>query len=748
LDPKELTIAALLHDIGKVMYRGLAEAQKHKVPHQQLGYMWARKKALPEPVQEAIRRHHDVPHGHARYEQLSPHAYGGPIDVRNLLYLVGEADNIAAGMERDEYTEGAFDPSVPLANIFSDVQLEGRPQAPRTSWPLRYDENPSHGIALNIAEREALWRALEADLSRIVPNPEPSTLLYFLQKHLSQFPEHSWVGAEPPATSLYSHLKSTAAVALATYRYFEESGVDWTRDQCARIRDRNEERFALVGADLSGVQRFVYRVPSRKALRLLRARSFFLELLCESMANQLLAAAGLDRPNIVYIGGGGFVILAPNTDMAKNEMRGVIDRVNEWLWSSFGPVLYVAWGFVPTSGNALRENLARAWDSLHRAIAEVKAAKWRGKLGTLFTPRPARAHECDGCRTDTDQITETEDGELRLCPFCASMLKLGADLPEIKELWEVPESEGTIIKLPGVGYSTHGPGRAVYLLADLWRDLPESYASVPVRLLPTAGLVTDKETTSLAEGALGTPRIGVLRMDVDNLGTIFAQGLKRRTFARISDLSERLNLYFRHVLPDRLSSFFAQQSVLGEVERKLEINVVYAGGDDLFVLGPWDQMLDLAFFVNRDFRTFTGENPSITISGGLAVVDYRTAIQKAAGLAGDQESLAKRLGRDRLGIWGGALRWEERDKIAPVLEALRDKEAVHGYRLEFSRSILYNLKVLLRSEDEFLLPKVYYVLRAAEARKLFEPVLSGLREFWLRVAFEIADLASRGGARD
>ena len=230
LDPKELTIAALLHDIGKVMYRGLTEAQKHKVPHQQLGYMWAREKALPEPVQEAIRRHHDVPHSHPRYDELSPHAYGGAIEVRNLLYLVGEADNIAAGMERDEYTEGAFDPSAALANIFSDVQLEGRPQAPRTSWPLRYGEKPSRGVVLKISEREALWRALEADLSRITPNPEPSTLLYFLQKHLSQFPEHSWVGAEPPATSLYSHLKSTAAVALATYRYLEESGVDWTCD--------------------------------------------------------------------------------------------------------------------------------------------------------------------------------------------------------------------------------------------------------------------------------------------------------------------------------------------------------------------------------------------------------------------------------------------------------------------------------------------------------------------------------------
>lgn len=41
---------------------------------------------------------------------------------------------------------------------------------------------------------------------------------------------------------------------------------------------------------------------------------------------------------------------------------------------------------------------------------------------------------------------------------------------------------------------------------------------------------------------------------------------------------------------------------------------IYAGGDDLFVSGAWDQAVEFAFDVYQSFRAFTGWHPDITLS--------------------------------------------------------------------------------------------------------------------------------------
>ena len=160
---------------------------------------------------------------------------------------------------------------------------------------------------------------------------------------------------------------------------------------------------------------------------------------------------------------------------------------------------------------------------------------------------------------------------------------------------------------------------------------------------------------------MGAERIGVLRLDVDRLGTIFSRGLPREkiSFARLNDLSERFNLYFKYYLPALLAREPQEPLLPVHRNRKLWLNLVYAGGDDLFLLGTWNDALEAAWQIYRDFRHYTGHNPSLTISGGLAVAEEKIPLYKLAELAGEVEQRAKDNGRDSFAFFRFAFKWGE-----------------------------------------------------------------------------------------
>ena len=87
--------------------------------------------------------------------------------------------------------------------------------------------------------------------------------------------------------------------------------------------------------DVSGIQDFIYTITSKNALKTLRARSFYLEIMMEHMTDCLLEKLHLSRANLVYSGGGHCYILMPNTKKAKDTVESYMAEVNRWLLDKF-----------------------------------------------------------------------------------------------------------------------------------------------------------------------------------------------------------------------------------------------------------------------------------------------------------------------------------------------------------------------------------------------------------------------------
>jgi len=137
--------------------------------------------------------------------------------------------------------------------------------------------------------------------------------------------------------------------------------------------------------------------------------------------------------------------------------------------------------------------------------------------------------------------------------------------------------------------------------------------------------------------------------------------------------------------------------------------VLYAGGDDLFIIGPWDAMIDLALELRRKYRAYTCENPEFGLSAGLIFIKPHVPIQQFSKMADEAERAAKNDVRNRLTIWGQVLEWEKCHQLISIGK----KWAALAQRTEkpLPRGLLNDLPRLGKTQaGPMFTPTLYYAL--------------------------------------
>jgi CRISPR-associated protein Csm1 len=161
-------------------------------------------------------------------------------------------------------------------------------------------------------------------------------------------------------------------------------------------------------------------------------------------------------------------------------------------------------------------------------------------------------------------------------------------------------------------------------------------------------------------------------MDVDDLGEIFTRGLgDLATLARISSLSSQMSLFFEGWL----------EKICDQEKYKNLIYAVYAGGDDLFLIGPWDRMPELAQEISANFEEYTNQHPDIHISGGMAFIGGKYPVYQAADDA--EAILDKAKGLDEKNAFGYLERpwkWTAFSEISKGFETIRNIDQLGGPR--------------------------------------------------------------------
>lgn len=761
---EEIVIGALLHDIGKVVQR--SDKNPRRARHQEFGKQWFEK--LPVQVrnylgpatQDYILRHHLLPKTDPKYEHLDAAVLG-----RGDLLLVAEADNLAAGERKEDVDEiqqdFSFELYIPLYSIFNKIGDRSAENAFRAyrAFDLRKQTKeipfPSSPEPLKPADYRALLQSFEEGLREGPTSDRVQHLLNLLEAVFSFVPsETAFKEGDPrtyPDVSLFDHLKITAAVASCLYQFFRSHGKTPGQLSWEEIADRTERRYLLVAGDFSGVQDFIYTVSYRAALKGLRARSFYLELLLEHAIAELLELFDLSRANVIFAGGGNVFLLVPNTEGAKKVIKSFGERFNRFLLDEHQGRLFFALSWEELNGSSFSGrkegalSISEAWESVRRKLDEQKAKKFHDLITpSFFVPAADPGSPCDVCQKVTSDLhsqTDPEIGEtILLCSSCLSFERMGGDLPAANFVEVSFQSGPSTVRIEDKFYrltqkpsESHIPRR--FSINAYHEDaVPLWVGNYPRRPV---------DFSEAVKRGVGLPSLGTFRADVDNLGNIFSQGLPpaARTFSRMAALSRLFTLFFKRYinliaeghLPENLSFYPVGQ-------RKRELVVVYSGGDDLFVTGAWSDVVEFAIELRRAFKQFVGENPAITLSGGMVMTPPKFPIYRMAFMAGEAEEKAKDhredgKEKDSASLFGQVMFWDQwEEAIEEILEPLLCiGEFFQGrFRPAFPRGLIYKILALAKIAEEkkkkhpyMVLPLLSYVLSR------FQPDLQ-YREAWKR----------------
>lgn len=607
--------------------------------------------------------------------------------------IIREADHLSSGMDRssseslkDDQAEKGWDAfkKIRMTSIFESLLRDGininhAYHLPVGALSLNKESFPVQTFE-NSADYRNLWEQFVAEFKFVQSSNLKAfseTLLYLLHKYTSTIPSST---VNFPDVSLFDHLKTTAALAVCLY--------DWKNRERA-----GEEPFLMIGGDFSGIQSYIYNIISENAAKNLKGRSFYLKLLSDSVVRFLLKELDLFEANIIYNSGGSFFILAPNTIDVKVKFKEAEREIEKRIFETHGTSLYVAMAEVSMGRNAFmgidNESIGKCWDKLFALRDDRKKCRYTERLVNDFNhffeagevggitardaitgeelglPLNKNAFTLDGIRPSGEdepmvsnltwkqirlgkilksaKIWVISDGELNYWPEKESINpgNLGfyyyflseKDVESKKEQLKSSADKVKVITINGnnkgqinfVNSAILGSGNIYGFDFFGGNDFPQEEDGSP------------KSFDQLA-GSEGFKRLGILRMDVDNLGMVFQKGFgdNRSSFSRYAALSRSLDWFFKGYLNTLWKEKFSESTY-----------IIYSGGDDLFIVGKWNDCIAFAELIYQEFKEYVCNNPHLSLSGGLAIVTPKYPIKRGAQESEEAEKEAKGYSLDK-----------------------------------------------------------------------------------------------------
>lgn len=743
----KLIIAAILHDIGKVIYREGNDVRKHSIS----GYDYLKETGITDKeILDAVKYHHAQSLKNADIEEDS------------LSYIVYMADNIASATDRRERMEEekGFEISAPLESVFNilnhnDAHMYYKPSFLNPDDDINYPSNTK-----TMFDRH-YYNKIKANITNNLKGMNYNkdyinSLIEVMEANLSYVPS-STSKNEIADISLFDHVKLTAAIASCLYQYLMANNIDNYKQELFIDGKSFYEKnvFMLYSMDISGIQKFIYTIHSENAMKILRSKSFYLEIMMEHIIDCLLDRLHLSRANLIYSGGGHCYILIPNTEEVRTIVEKYNFEINQWFLDNYKVALYISSGYSECSSNSLKNDpegsYAEIFKNIGKKISEQKASRYTAEqmINLNRIREKDYSRECRICKN----VSKVDDDGL--CPTCSALKLLSSKILDEKYAFftVVSEKEPGALKLP-LDY---------YLISEDEKNLTERLLNNDKTFVRTYGknkMYTGKRVSNklwvgnyhsdcntfedMADCSKGIKRIGVLRADVDNLGRAFVSGFNNEannnryvTLSRTATLSRQLSLFFRLYINSilREGEYTIEDNSEGEKTIIRNAVICYSGGDDLFIVGAWNEIIELAIDIQKKFALYT--EGTLTLSAGIGIYRHNYPISVIAEEVADMESMSKskagkaavtlledgvkhkELGQDGyyMYISDGTFGWNELvdEVIGEKYNCIREFFDDTGER---GINFLYNLLELIRNQDDKInFARIVYILSRLEPDK-------------------------------
>lgn len=572
----------------------------------------------------------------------------------NFATYLKQSKKIATGMDIDDNNKNI---KTRLAHLISSVTLENnsikaKPLALKefshnSIFPVD-DDNRNEQDYYKNAYSELLkgsikiFNQAEKDNNLLALSSAVDSLFF---RYLANVP--AFLSDDIVDISFYEYAKITSAFMGIYYTQSESKNID------------SKEPVILIRGDFFSIQNFIFSKDSssKNPAKSLRGKSFYVSLLSEIASIYILEELGLAYFNIMMNAAGQFVIVAYNSDDNNKKLDEIKNNIENYLYKEFYCSVSLGLSTIKCSIDDFSK------DKFKYLILKMLDEKEKAKL-TRFDLAKREDFVFYDYHKKFDKSTKLcsycgvepvySDNEGDACDKCEKYIKLGEELTKksnINIYHDNKDNKGIFSKY-NYSFGDKNIENAVHRIhINLFEEDITGYNNCNV-VHYASYVVTDggsvRPFDKIVKEGKGAEILGVLKADVDNLGIVFSCGLSKKdsngnvtesniTFSKTNMLSRSIHNFFSYYL-----SYLMK-------EENLNVYTVFAGGDDLFIVGKYNDIVKLAMLMNKEFNRFTGNNEDITISAGIGL--FKTGVP-IWFMAEETEELLEESKKNKIGKYG------------------------------------------------------------------------------------------------
>lgn len=460
------------------------------------------------------------------------------------------------------------------------------------------------------------------------------------------------------------------------------------------------EDILMISGDFWGIQNFIFDgLTSDKASKILRSRSAMVQLITFVVVN-IIKEKFKDSDSVLF-GAGKFLILAKYEKNFKSKIDEIQKELdNYFLENFFGQNGFILSTQKTTKEKILNQDSKKMKEDLENLGKDNELRKL-SKFNFLdisedkILINPFREANSDDkiCKFCSKRVKLNNKNEA--CGICDNQINLGAKLANFKyaKIYEGKNEKRDNIEI--FEFNENKYFITFYKSKDVIQlknndfelgifDIDPDYENKKIDIrFPTwsLGSITPKfenennlkEPKSFSDflkndkGKIVSQGLIALKADVDKLGNTFRE-FYFENFKKFNRLSRELDFFFSDFATDLIAKKYNN------------LYVVFAGGDDLFLIGEYKEVIKFAKEIRDEFYEFSLKKA--TLSMGLVMFKPSTPINYISHLADDAEKRAK-------SVISNELKDKTKDEIEKLKneskeEITRDGIDIFGISMKFN----------------------------------------------------------------
>jgi CRISPR-associated protein Csm1 len=411
----------------------------------------------------------------------------------------------------------------------------------------------------------------------------------------------------------------------------------------------------LLKGDLSGIQDFIFSIPSKGATKTLKVRSFFIQAITQLCIRKLMDENSLSEEQRISDRGGSFYLELNNE---IKDIEKVQAQLNEELFQL---------GLFMT----LSQTEFDTWSSANSRLSEEEEKQKFKKY------------------VNSPKLFETFN---RITPIDIECWKTFASrLSETKAKYKITKGAGELLKNNSIslfGYTL--------ALSETGKNSPTSFNEVPVwrkeniyfqqkdedpvkrwesEYTDIDDVIKKRSPIDLTHLGLearyrtGTDKIAAIALDIDNLGDFF----KDKNTDKFKEAEKHLKEFFI----DEIGKLWGNEKFNDKYDYRDNILILFSGGDDCFILGAWDASIYFLKLLHEKFTGIVGKKMSInghplSFSASILIVDSSFPVIRLGDMTKDMLAIAKKGNKNSVCLFEQKFTWKEFDDIISIAETLQD----------------------------------------------------------------------------